>query len=212
MNHAPAAVSYLATNFAIGDLTNEAWDLADPIRVTAYWSGEIAPNGRHFEARLLWSDTHLYAKFAAEQREELIVNLTPDVSQKADELWERDVCEIFLAPDRTMPMRYFEFEVAPTGEWLDLTIEIVDGSRQTDWEFKSQMETAAEIEHTKVTMAFKVPFTAFGTAPKRGDVWLGNIFRCVGSGATRGYLAWRPTHTEIPSFHVPEAFDEIRFE
>lgn len=211
MKQPSAIVSYIETNFAIDDLANSAWQRADPICVTKYWSGEAAPRERQFEARLLWSDTHFYARFDAEQREELIVNSAPDITRKTDGLWDRDVCEIFLAPDRTRRTRYFEFEVAPTGEWLDLAIEIVGDVRRTDREYASQMEAAAKIEDLNVTMALKVPFSTLGTKPKRGDVWLGNIFRCVGNRVTRGYLSWRPTYTEIPAFHVPEAFGEIEF-
>jgi len=211
MNHKPAAVSYIETNFAISDLSHPAWQDADPIRIATYWSGETAPIERHFEARLLRSETHIYARFDAEQHEELIVNSAPDLTVKTDGLWERDVCEIFLAPDRSRPTRYFEFEVAPTGEWLDLEIETVGEIRRTDREFTSGMEAAAKISDSNVRMTFRVPFATLGTTPKRGDVWLGNIFRCVGSGATRGYLSWRPTRTEKPGFHVPEAFGEIRF-
>jgi len=211
MKHPPATVSYIEADLAIDDLANSAWQRADAIRVATYWSGETAPRERHFEARLLWSETHFYVRFDAEQHEELIVNSDPDLTRKTDELWERDVCEIFLAPDRTRPTRYFEFEVAPTGEWIDLAIEIVGNVRRTDHEYASRMEAAATIGESTITMAIKVPFSTLGKSPKHGDVWLGNIFRCVGSGQTRGYLSWRPTHTEKPSFHVPEAFGEIEF-
>jgi hypothetical protein len=57
----------------------------------------------------------------------------------------------------------------------------------------------------------KVPWTAFGKKPESGDVWLGNLFRQVGSGETRGYLAWSPTMTRTPNFHVPEKFGEFVF-
>ena len=212
MEQSTASVAYIADDFDINELENAAWQQARAVAVTTYWSGETAPEGRHFEARLLWSDTHLYAKFTARQTEDLVVNPTPNTTMKTNELWERDVCEIFIAPDRMRPNRYLEFEVAPTGEWIDLAIEIAGDVRNTDWEFASQMKIAADIADTSVTMAIKVPFAAFDASPARGDVWLGNIFRCVGSGTTRGYLAWRPTRTETPAFHVPSAFAEIRFE
>ena len=47
--------------------------------------------------------------------------------------------------------------------------------------------------------------------PSSGDVWHGNIFRCVGKGENRGYLAWQPTETPAPNFHVPEKFGEFEF-
>jgi hypothetical protein len=55
------------------------------------------------------------------------------------------------------------------------------------------MKSKAVIEKDKVIMAIKVEWKAFGKAPKAGDVWLGNIYRCIGAGAMRGYLAWSPT-------------------
>jgi alpha-galactosidase len=73
------------------------------------------------------------------------------------------------------------------------------------------MESAAKIEVGKVWMAMKIEWNAFGNTPKANDVWKGNLFRCVGSGKTRGYLAWSPTKTETPDFHVPEAFGEYEF-
>lgn len=212
MNQLTASVAFIAVDFDISDLENAAWQQAQAVAITRYWSGEAAPEGRHFEARLLWSDTHLYVKFTARQAEDLVVNPTPDTTRKTNELWERDVCEIFIAPDKKRPNRYLEFEVAPTGEWIDLAIEITGEVRNTDWDFCSRMEAAAAVGQTQVTMVIKVPFTAFGASPAQGDIWLGNIFRCVGSGATRGYLAWRPTGTEKPAFHVPDAFGELRFE
>jgi hypothetical protein len=126
-------------------------------------------------------------------------------------LWERDVCEVFMAPDRNEPRRYFEFEIAPTGEWIDLAIDLTSGERLTDWNYRSEIEAGARIENNCVVMSIKIPWTAFGRKPDSGDVWLGNIFRCVGKEPDRGYLAWQPTFTEKPSFHVPKKFGEFVF-
>lgn len=57
----------------------------------------------------------------------------------------------------------------------------------------------------------KINWQAFGKKPNEGKIWHGNLFRCVGEGETRGYLAWQPTMTEKPNFHFPEAFGEIEF-
>jgi hypothetical protein len=126
------------------------------------------------------------------------------------QLWERDVCELFVAPDTRNRRRYFEFEIAPTGEWLDL---IVDWTKDEPryWDYKSGMETFAKVEPGEVTMVMKIPWSAFGKKPEAGDVWLGNLFRQVGSGDTRGYLAWSPTMTKTPQFHEPEKFGEFVF-
>ena len=205
-------IKYIAKDFLIERLDDAAWKSASQTKITTYWSGESAPKGRHFEARALWSDAALYVKFSASQSEPLVVSEKADVSQKIRGLWDRDVCEIFIAPDASQKNKYFEFEIAPNGEWIDLDIEILASQeRKTDWDYKSGMTSAARIEKDKVVMAIKIPFASLGKTPQVGDIWLGNLFRCVGKDSTRGYLAWRPTETDKPNFHVPEKFGEFRF-
>ena len=189
----------------------DAWEPADVIRVETYWSGEAAAPGCRYEARICWSEAFLYVRFDCDHAEQLVISSDPVLNAKTIGLWERDVCEIFIAPERTEPRRYFEFEVAPTGEWLDLAIDSTTGKRITDWDYRSGMQAAARIEDSRVLMSIRIPWEAFGKKPETGDVWLGNIFRCIGEGETRRYLAWQPTMTEKPNFHVPEAFGEFHF-
>jgi alpha-galactosidase len=193
------------------DFDHPAWNEALAINIARYWSGVEAPVGRHAEARLLWSDEALCVRFVCHQMEPLVLNTTPQKERKTIGLWDRDVCEIFIAPDAARPERYFEFEAAPTGEWLDLAIRWKPVERETDWDFHSGMTAAARMDGHSVLIAMRIPWKAVGRAPKAGERWRGNLFRCVGAGETRGYLAWRPTHTERPDFHIPAAFGEIVF-
>lgn len=204
-------INHIDRDLSVSDLANPAWGKAGEIKVATYWSGKAAPAGRHFKARLLWSRAALYVRFDAERREPLVVDENPDLARKTLHLWDRDVCEIFIAPDRTTRGKYFEFEVAPTGEWVDLAIEVMPEKRLTDLNYASGMQAAAKVEGKRVVLGLKIPWAAFGKTPNPGEVWLGNIFRCVGKDPNRGYLAWRPTMTERPDFHVPEAFGEFRF-
>jgi hypothetical protein len=205
-------IAHINTDLAIGELDAPQWKIAKPLSIQNYWSGEKAIADRHFMARAVWSMTALYFQFEAAQTEPLVVNDQPDVSKKTVGLWERDVCEVFIAPDRNEPRKYFEFEVAPTGEWLDLAIDTTRGHRVTDWEYGSGLDAASHIEDGRILMSMKIPWQAFGQKPKVDDVWLGNIFRCVGGGPDRGYLAWNPTLTTTPNFHVPERFGQLIFE
>lgn len=198
-------------DFRINELDNPLWQTARAVLVGTYWSGEQAPATRHFVARMLWSRRSLYVKFEAYQNEPLVVSLTPKLESKAIGLWGRDVCELFIAPDRELPGRYFEFEVAPNGEWLDLGIDLTSGTKVTDWDFASGMLSAARVEEGRVIMAFKVDFKALDKTPKSGEIWLGNFLRAVGRDPDRGYLAWQPTMTAKPDFHVPSKFGEIEF-
>lgn len=204
-------ITHIKNDFSISELENKSWDKAKDILIDKYWSGENAPKNRQFKARLLWSDTAVYVRFEATQKEPLIVSEKANLTTKTRGLWDRDVCEIFLAPNKSEPRKYFEFEIAPNGEWIDLGIYQMPDKRETDWDYASGMQSKSLIGKDKIWMAIKVEWKAFGKTPKAGDVWLGNIFRCIGKDPTRGYLAWSPTFTKEPSFHVPEKFGEFEF-
>ncbi len=204
-------ITHVKNDFAISELDNKTWEQANEVTIDKYWSGENAPQGRQFKAKLLWSDFALYVRFEANQAEPFVVSEKPNLQTKTRGLWDRDVCEIFLAPNRKEPRKYFEFEIAPNGEWIDLGIHQKPDERITDWDYSSGMESTAKIEKNKFTAAIKINWKAFGKTPKSGDVWLGNILRCVGKDPTRGYLTWQPTLTEEASFHVPEKFGEFAF-
>ena len=204
-------ISYTARDFNISDLTNAAWDKALDVPIYRYWSGIEAPEGRHASVRLLWSKTAIYVRFVSNQSEPFVVSEKPDSTQKTIGLWDRDVCEIFIAPDPEHANKYFEFEVAPTGEWVDLGIEVLPQARHRDDAYHSGMQSIARVERGSYTVVVRIEWRAFGRTPKAGDTWRGNLFRCVGRDPDRGYLAWQPTLTRQPSFHVPERFGQFLF-
>lgn len=204
-------IKHITEDFSIAEIDHKCWENADGVSVDKYWSGETAPGGRHFSAKLLWSDAAFYVRFEAHQDEPLNVSEKPNLQTKTSGLWERDVCEIFIAPDAENFRKYFEFEIAPNGEWIDLAIYQMPDRRETDFDYDSKMQSAARIEKDKILMAIKIQWQAFGKTPQAGDVWKGNILRCVGSGANRGFLAWSPTETVAPNFHVPEKFGDFEF-
>jgi Carbohydrate family 9 binding domain-like len=193
------------------DFENEIWQRCHSIVIEHYWSGEPAPPARHAEARICWSSEALHVRFVCAQKEPLIVAENPRTDRKTLGLWDRDVCEIFLAPDPTNPSRYFEFEAAPTGEWVDLGITVTPTGRETDWDYASGFTTAAKLENEQLTIGMRIPWSAAIPKPEAGDLWRVNVFRCVGPEAPERYLAWQPTKTPEPNFHVPEAFGTLRF-
>jgi hypothetical protein len=203
---------FTRADVAANDLDNAAWEGAQILSIERYWSGEAAPVGRHARAQILWSEKSLALRFICRQTEPLIVSPQPQALRKTLGLWDRDVCELFIAPETVRPERYYEFEAAPTGEWLDLQVQLKADVRETDWDYHSGMTAAARVAPGEVVIAMRIPWEAFGrAAPRAGERWRANLFRCVGAGEGRGYLAWRPTYTEEPSFHVPAAFGWIRF-
>jgi len=194
------------------DFANPIWQHCQPVQIEHYWSGEPAMSTRHAEARVCWSDEALHVRFVGKQQEPLIVSENPSTDRKTLGLWDRDVCEIFLAPDAEKPWRYFEFEAAPTGEWIDLGIVVRPEGRETDWEYASGFTTAAKLEGERLVVGMRIPWSDVLPKPQTGDVWRVNVFRCVGPEAPERYLAWLPTRTPEPNFHVPKVFGVLRFE
>ena len=193
-------------------VTEPDWDSCQPVRIEHYWSGEAAPASRHAEVRICWTDEALHARYVCEQHEPLVVSANPQTDVKTIGLWDRDVCEIYLAPDAKHPERYFEFEAAPTGEWIDLGIVVTPSGRETDWEYHSGMTTTSELRPEQLIVEIRIPWSESIPKPEKGDVWGVNLFRCVGPEAPERYLAWRPTRTPEPNYHVPEAFGLLRFD
>jgi hypothetical protein len=202
---------HTASDLDAADLNSAEWNNARRVAIDRYWSGEPAPGGRHAEARILWSTKALHVRFVCHQAEPLVVSGNPQTVTKTMGLWDRDVCEIFIAPDPHVIERYSEFEAAPTGEWLDVAIHWTPEKRESDWQFNSHMTTAARVEKDRVTIAMRIPWNHWIHEPQKGERWHVNLFRCVGKDPDRGYLAWQPTRTPQPNFHVPQVFGWLRF-
>lgn len=197
-----------STSFEL--LENPGWQTAQSVSITQDWSGRDAPENRHAEVRLLWTDQALLVHFVCRQTEPLIVNPKPQFSKKTLRLWDNDVCEVFLAPDLNRCEHYFEFEAAPTGEWVDLGIRVTGEGRETDWDFHSGMAVAVKLGSAEFTLIMRIPWSESLPKPEAGDTWRLNLFRCIGTGDER-FLAWLPTHTPEPYFHIPEVFGELKF-
>ena len=75
------------------------------------------------EVRGFWTDSDLYLLFICPYTE-LNLWLPADNSQDRLKLWDRDVVEFFLGDDWKDIKHYREFEVAPTGDWVDLAIDL----------------------------------------------------------------------------------------
>ena len=202
--------NYLGATWPLG-FNDAAWNNCRPVFIQRLWSGEPAPADRHAEVRVGWNHQHLLARFVCEQHEPLIISDSPNTESKTIGLWDRDVCEVFVAPSKTDPSRYFEFEAAPTGEWIDLALLKTASGRETEWDYMSGMKTRSTIESGRVIVLICIPWSSRIPEPSAGDEWGVNLFRCIGPDEATRYLAWRPTGTPEPYFHVPEAFGILRF-
>jgi hypothetical protein len=201
---------YVGADISPHQFQHPSWDKAEPVFLTRLWSGEEAPVGSHAKARIIWSDESLNVQFICTQDQPLIVSANPQLDRKTIGLWDRDVCEIFIAPLQNQPHRYFEFEAAPTGEWVDLAVDFTETKRENNFEFLSGITVAASASEDQVMIGMRIPWSASIPKPQPGDEWRVNLFRCVGLGNER-YLAWQPTFSPEPNFHVPAAFGRLRF-
>jgi alpha-galactosidase len=196
----------LDTNFM-----SPQWRPAAPLALDRDWRGLPAPPQLHTLARALWTQDELIFGFECGYTE-LDVDTEFDPTEERYALWDRDVCEAFVrSPLEPAAHVYKEFEVAPTGQWCDLRVDREQGLK--DWEWRSGLRTAHEInEPEKVwRVAMAIPFAAFGVTPRAGDDWHANLFRISRLAGERQYLAYSPTLTERPNFHVPAAFVKLKF-
>jgi alpha-galactosidase len=118
------------------------------------------------------------------------------------------VAEAFLQPEPS-PQRYYkEFEIAPNGMWIDLDI-----SPSGLAALKSGLTRSVHVDEQKQvwTAEMSIPMKAITPQLEPTAMWRANFYRVEGRAEPRQYMAWQPTHTPQPNFHVPEAFGTMRF-
>jgi hypothetical protein len=131
------------------------------------------------------------------------------------ELWDRDVVEAFIAPDPARSSHYFEFEVAPNNQWVDLEIDL---SRQpfNSAQWNSGFEHATRVDAVRHlwTSEWRIPVASLsrsGITPE--DIWRVNFYRSDGAAPHRRAMSWGALPRKLPSnsFHQPESFGVLRF-
>jgi alpha-galactosidase len=184
-----------------------AWQGASPVAFSSDWQGKNADPGRETQVRVLWSRQYLYLRFECLYRE-LFTFEDSDPNGRRDHLWDRDVAEVFLQPDPSRERFYREFEVSPNGMWVDLDI-----FRGGLTDLKSGLQRSVFLDEKSHTWSAElaIPLKSLTTKFDPAAIWRANFYRVEGRNEPRAYLAWRPTHTPEPNFHVPQAFGRLRF-
>ncbi len=95
------------------------------------------------EVKGFWTDTDLHLLFVCPY-ETLNIFLPADNSKPRRKLWDRDVVEIFLGDDWDNIRHYREYEIAPTGDWIDLAIDLDKKGAGCGW--RSGWKTSARID------------------------------------------------------------------
>jgi alpha-galactosidase len=204
-----AAIARRISPLASAEAFPEAadWESAFAIRFFKDWRGENADPQRETEVRILWTPQTLYLHFTARYRA-ITVFTDSDSNGRRDQMWDRDVAEVFLQPPGSPEHSYKEFEVSPNGLWIDLDIapgqkrDLHSGLRR-----RAAIDEAAKIWRAELAIPMKSLTSHFDPH----EEWRANFYRVEGASEPRFYFAWRPTMTPQPNFHVPEAFGRLRF-
>lgn len=184
-----------------------SWGRAALLRFNADWQGKNADPERETEVRLLWTAEILFLRFQARYRT-ITVFADAEANGRRDQLWDRDVAEAFLQPDWSNLRRYKEFEVSPNGFWIDL--DIAPGEKH---DLKSGLKRRVVLKEAQKiwTADLAIPMRCLVAKLDPDVAWRLNFYRVEGAQEPRFYSAWKPTGTEVPNFHVPEAFGELIF-
>jgi len=200
-----------------GNLDKGLWLKTDRVVFDHDWMGE-----RHFpesatQVASLWTPSHFYFAFWC-RYVDLNLYTGEDPAVQKFGLWDRDVAEVFLNPFPQRVNHYFEFEVAPNNQWIDLEVDLdknptFDHAWDSNFLHATRVDSAARVW----TCEMKIPVASmYASSIRPGWECRVNFLRCDGPGddTQRRFLAWSPTFCTNASdyFHVPSRFGKIRFE
>ncbi len=195
-----------------GNLNKKIWQEAERVRFDHDWRGQ-----KHFpeaETRVasFWTATSVYFAFWCKFKT-LNVYEGENPAKERWELWNRDVVEVFANPTPERVNHYYEFEVAPNNQWIDLEIDL-DKKPFNDAGWDSHFEHATRLENRLWTCEMRIPVQVMNVELMRPNTeWRINFYRADGPGddSQRRFLCWSPTLGEKANFHVPTRFGIIRF-
>jgi hypothetical protein len=183
--------------------TTDEWNKAMPVAFCSDWRGENPDPQRETEVRALWSNNYLYLRFCCRYRE---IYVYEGGNSRRDQLWMRDVAEVFIHRAADELRRYREFEISPNGDWLDL--EINAGEK---FILMCNMKSRVIRDPEKWIAELALPMETLTSEFNPEEIWRLNLFRIEGAEPNRFYSAWRSTNTPKPNFHIPERFGELLF-
>ena len=122
---------------------------------------------------------------------------------------------VFLKPARGED--FLEIQFCPKGQWSSTHVKEPCGRTDFHWDSKLKVETmiheAERVWRGYLGLPFQPMIEAalLPSPPQVGEVWRVNLCRVAGKEPEREYLAWRPTFSGEPNFHIPSAFGNLIF-
>jgi hypothetical protein len=199
-----------------GNLEKPFWVSAGGVHFDhAAFSDEKYPQMKTIVASR-WTAKYLYIAVWCHY-EEINVYAGEDPERERWELWKKDVVEVFINPQPDNPSHYYEFEIAPNNQWLDLAVDLNRNPiSDPGWNSGFEHATAIDAKHHVWTTEMRIPISALTDTPiDEAREWRVNFYRCEGPGndETRRMLSWRqlPFTSSRRSFHQPAFFGALRF-
>lgn len=194
------------------NLNKKVWKKAKWVEIDHSMDGKANVPAEKTRAAAVWTDKYVYFLFWCKY-EQLNVFEGEDFSKERWELWNKDVAEVFLNPQPERLWHYYEFEVAPNNQWIDLEIT-GKGIEAHDAKWNSGFEHATHVDAQNHiwTAEMRIPLSAMNvSAPKAGMEWRANFYRATGLGSDdkRKFLAWSVIR-EGTTFHAPNYFGTLR--
>lgn len=197
-----------------GKLQNKAWRNAAWAKFDRGAFGSQTFPQSQTEVATLWTPAYLYIAYRCKYST-LNIYEGEDPAKERWELWDRDVVEVFVNPQPERANHYYEFEVAPNNQWIDLVIDL-DKNPFNDAGWNSGFEHATRVDPQKHvwTCEMRIPVHALDApALEAGAEWRINFYRADGPGpdTQRRFLSWSPVQSSKRTFHTPSSFGLIRF-
>ncbi len=196
-----------------GNLEKKVWRKAKWVRFDHDMSGQKQFPQAMTEVASFWTASYVYFAYRCKYTT-LNIYEGEDPARERWELWKRDVVEVFINPTPVRVNHYYEFEVAPNNQWIDLEID-KDRTPFNDARWDSHFEHATRIDPKNHvwTCEVRIRVAAMGVRAMSPDMeWRVNFYRADGPGdsAHRRLLCWS-TITEGKTFHTPTRFGIIHF-
>lgn len=198
-----------------GDLSKLVWRHAPKVKFENEVRAEKSFPDSETQVASLWTPEYLYLGYRCRYRE-LNVYEGEDITKERFGLWIKDTAEAFINPDPERINHYYEFEVAPNNQWVDLEIDVTKKYLgNVHWDSNFEHAVKVDAVHHVWTAEMKIPVRSMGAQPLQpGTEWRLNFYRLDGLGddAQRRFLSWSPLPPgENRSFHQPRSFGIIKF-
>jgi hypothetical protein len=195
-----------------GDSSKPSWKDAESVEFDTEASGKSHLPEISTRVASVWTGTHIYFLFWC-RYDSLNVYQGEDPKIERWQLWDRDVAEVFLNPQPERVNHYYEFEVAPNNQWIDLEIDKTkEPFNDAAWNSGFEHATRVDTKNHVWTAEMRIPISSMNVvAIHPGTEWRANFFRAAGEGGEdrRKFLAWSII-PEGKTFHVPTRFGILR--